>query len=138
MNVFINMLAASDIASSIDRSTPLSERLVLSFNTLVIGLGTVMIVLALLWGILELSGLVFHKIPNKKKQSMQEIVDNNSFESEPEVLETTDSGNENEEDIIAVITAAVAAHIDFENMNLKQEEKIEGFRVVSFKKINRR
>ncbi len=120
--------AAVGMTESIDPSVPLSERLALGGQVLILGLGTVFAVLALLWGILELFRIIFAR-PAKKAEPAEAPV------SEPETVETeTDDGNDGE--IVAAITAAVAAYIDAENEAYGNTAQ-GGFRVVSYKKLGK-
>lgn len=130
MNALLYLTSAG-MNESIDRSQPLSERLALGGETLLLGLGTVMLVLALLWGVLELFRVVFYH-PEKTKPAEPEP----EIELPPEAVEQNDDS-----ELVAVITAAAAAYIDAENEAKRAAGEnaphAEGFRVVSFKKITK-
>ena len=127
-NLFIYMLGAG-VAESIDRSVPLGERMALGLEVTVLGLGTCIAVLALLWGILEIFRLVFYH-PAKNNA-------NSAAEEAPVESVAEDAGSaEDEGELIAAITAAVQCYLDAENAAGATKSSC-GFRVVSFKKIDR-
>ena len=94
----------------------------------VVGIGIVFLILALLWGVLELFKLFFYVLPNRKAAKTE--VAPSAVASQPAVTEApvpqTDNGA-----LIAAITAAITAY---------RAEKgttgsyAGGFRVVSFKR----
>lgn len=113
------------------------ERATIALQGTVTGLVMVFAVLALLWGIVTLSKVVFYDLPNKKKErerkkrvsvaapvAVEEGVSDVFATSE--TIEETDDG-----EIAAVITAAIAAMLDSEEY---KNEFVGGFRVVSFKR----
>lgn len=90
---------------------------------LLLGMLTVFAVLSLLWGVLELFRLFFHELPKRRKQK--------ETAQKPEATVSTpvqieESAPRNDEEIAAVIAAAIAA--------AKQDTPNGQFRVVSFKK----
>ena len=91
--------------------------------------GMVMIfaVLSILWGVLSLFKFFFVK-PEKKveKSAPVEVKAEPVVESAPVVAST------NDDELVAVITAAVAAYIASEDPAVAQN----GFRVVSFRRAN--
>lgn len=112
------------------------ERLELAGQVLLIGLGMVFAVLALLWGILTIFGKVMTR---QKKQANEpapapeapaEEIAPALSEPEPAAASAEDDG-----ELIAVITAAVAAAIESDEVLSSRFES--GFRVVSFKKSTR-
>ena len=120
----INLLCAAtaDINSSMDFTDPWYARLLDGCKTLVLGLLIVFSVLALLWGFLELFKVIFYH-PEKQ----------NKAEAAPEVPAVTETVEENnDEELTAVITAAVYAYISEECKT--ENKKVPAFRVVSFKK----
>ena len=88
-------------------------------SMVLIGMATIFAVLCLLWGCLVIFKLVFHDIPEKRKNADKIEV---SDELIPAKAETTGSDDE----IIAVIAAAIA-------MAESESDGIK-FRVVSFKR----
>ena len=109
------------------------ERLEYALQGTVTGLLMVFAVLGLLFGIISLSKVVFYDIPEKKKMKKQKA------HTAPAVVAPTpapaaaaeESAVQDDGELIAVITAAVAAMIesgDYKN------EFVGGFRVVSFKR----
>lgn len=130
-------LAAADVSGSIDRSTPLSERLELGGEVTALGLGTVFLILMLLWGVLTLFRLVFYTIPNRKKQTVEQkqaeidIPDNFAGES---TAETDEASGSDDGELVAAITAAVAEYLAAESSASSEPAASKGFRVVSFKR----
>lgn len=123
----IIMLLAGAV-TSIDRSVPMSERLIMGIKTLVLGMGIVMFILAFLWGILELFKLIFYDIPNKRKIKTPVIPETVKITADAEPVE--DVINSADDEIIAAISAAIAVYREIESGN----EFTGGFRVVSFRK----
>lgn len=112
------------------------ERLELAGQVVLIGLGMVFAVLALLWGILVIFGKVMTRQkkqadePTPAPEAPAEQTVSAVSESEPAVPSAEDDG-----ELIAVITAAVAAAI--ESDEVLSSRFASGFRVVSFKKSAR-
>ncbi len=111
------------------------ERLEYALQGTVTGMVMVFAVLGLLFGIISLSKVVFYDIPEKKRMKKQkahaavEAADAPTPAPEAESAESINAQDDGE--LIAVITAAVAAMIesgDYKN------EFAGGFRVVSFKR----
>lgn len=113
------------------------ERLALAGQVVLIGLGMVFAVLALLWGILALFGKVMTR--TKKQTAPAEpvapvepaapVAEEPVADAAATVAETDDG------ELIAVITAAVAAAIESDEE--LSSHFASGFRVVSFKKSAR-
>ena len=110
------------------------ERLEYALQGTVTGLLMVFAVLGLLYGIISLSKVVFYDIPEKKRMKKQKVHTAPAVVVAPTpapVAVAEESAAEDEGELIAVITAAVAAMIesgDYKN------EFVGGFRVVSFKR----
>ena len=107
------------------------ERLSLSGQMTLQGLGTVFLVLALLWGAMVLFKLFLHDIPNKRKKQVPSETAQEASEAAAAAPETQKTAQD-EGALIAVITAAVIA--------ARTEQGVadaEGFRVVSFKRTGR-
>lgn len=111
------------------------ERLELAGQVVLIGMGMVFAVLALLWGILAIFGKVMSRQgkqtgePAPTPEALDAQIVPAVSEPEPAVAETDDG------ELIAVITAAVAAAI--ESDEVLSSRFASGFRVVSFKKSAR-
>ena len=100
----------------------LGEKFSLSGEMLLRGMGTIFMVLIILWGILALFGKVFSGPGKKTAEKMPETVQAAEPVSEPEVADAADDGA-----LIAVITAAVEAY------RSENEVGNTAFRVVSFR-----
>ena len=112
----------------------MSERLEYALQGTVTGMLMIFLVLGLLAAIVSLSKVVFYDIPNKKKGE-KEAASTPVTVAEPTVEEETDEAIYTEDDtqLAAVITAAIAAMLDSEQYS---NEFKSGFRVVSFKRVN--
>ncbi len=113
---------------------PMSERIAYSLRMLVVGLGMVFVVLAILWGVLVLSRILLHDIPERRKNKTGGQTEANISVAKPlPQTETTPapvSGNNNDV-LVAVITAAIAA-----TMAEQGNAPAGGFRVVSFRRAS--
>ena len=98
-----------------------SEILGLGGQVVLIGMLTVFSVLGLLWGCLAIFKLVFHDIPAKKTKKV--AIESETVES---IVEPVSSADQDEE-IVAVIAAAIAAAESESGGELK-------FKVVSFRR----
>ena len=116
---------SGDIAGD---SLTLWERFEYALQGTVTGLLMVFAVLALLWGIVSLSKVIFYDIPRKRKANEEKTADAVS-----EVLNDTSQPETDDAQLTAVITAAVAAMIESGEY---KEEFAGGFRVVSFKRAS--
>ena len=90
------------------------------------GMATVFLVLILMWGVLGIFRIIFTKKDNKEKNSSAPVVEAPA----PEPQAEDESVDETE--LIAVITAAVAAYRAAESDGASDN----GFRVVSFKRAS--
>ena len=108
---------------------PMSERLSLGIQVLVIGMATVFSVLVIIWLVLLLFKLFAYTLPQKRnaKKAAEAIENSRKPESipVPEVAEQNESTDEYE--IIAAITAALEEYRAASGVSLP-------FRVVSFKR----
>ncbi len=111
------------ISASMDKTTPLSERMALGLQTMVLGLGTVFSILIIIWGILSLFRLFFYTIPNSRKKTNTTV----AAPQETEVSEEAFNKN-NDEETVAAISAAIAVYLD---------KPVSSFRVVSFKRFDK-
>ena len=112
---------------------PLGERLGDGLQVFVIGIAAVFAVLAVLWGVLALFKIFFYDLPEKKKAKAKAARDdakNHSNELVPVVVGAENAAeNDNDEQLIAVITAAIAAY------NADAGKNALPFRVVSYKRV---
>ena len=102
-----------------------------------LGMLMVFSVLAILWIVLAVFKLIFVGVEPKKKQvktPADEVVATPVEETEENIVSVEDNDNISGE-LLAVITAAVAAYMAEENGG---EAPVEGFRVVSFKRTGSR
>lgn len=105
---------------------PLNERLLYGLQVLVIGIVTVFVVLALLWGAMALFKIFFYNIPNKKMNAGSATV--TEVENVPAAADiplATAAADDTQ--LIAVITAAIAAYNACAGNRLP-------FRVVSYRR----
>ena len=102
------------------------ERLALAGEMTLIGMAMVFAVLAILWGVLAIFKMIFAK-PEPKKKAEPAPAPAPVAEPEP-VVAVADSDDE----LVAVITAAVAAYI----ADQEPGAYAGGFRVVSFRRAN--
>lgn len=112
------------------------ERLELAGQVFLIGMGMVFAVLALLWGILALFGKVMTR--TKKQTAPAEPVapvEPAAPVAEEPVADAATVAEADDGELIAVITAAVAAAIESDEE--LSSRFASGFRVVSFKKSAR-
>jgi len=100
------------------------------WQTPLLGVGMVFLVLAILWGVLTIFKFIFAEAPAKKKSDMVEDAQPEA-EAEEEIVEPI-VYEQNDDELVAVITAAVAAYIASEDPDVASQ----GFRVVSFRRTN--
>ena len=91
----------------------------------IVGLLTVFAVLAIIWGVLELFHFISHGKAKKKSDSVAPTV-TVAPASEPAPIVSAPASQLNDDEIIAVIAAAIAT--------AQSENPIGSFRVVSFKR----
>ena len=98
------------------------------WQTPLIGMAMIFLVLATLWGVLTIFKFIFAQPQKPKAKIEQETV------SEPEIVEEVPVEVEeyNDDELVAVITAAVATYISSEDPAMLES----GFRVVSFRRTN--
>ncbi len=95
--------------------------------TAVLGIATVFVVLATIWGCLEVFKYVFYTIPERNKKASASATAEEAAPVTEAVEETSDDG-----EIVAAIIAAITAMRADEAA--EQGTKSTGFRVVSFRK----
>lgn len=125
--------AADGVASSIDRSQPIVERIMLGLETTLLGMGTVFAVLVILMGVLYLFRLFFYTLPNRRKKARSAAT--------AAAQETEEAGSaplcDGDGALIAAITAAIAVYLDAEAKNGSSEGSTgnePSFRVVNFRR----
>ena len=117
----LNLMVPATLAIS-------SETLEMLWQTPLLGMVMVFAVLAILWAVLVLFKFIFAK-PTKEKKP--EPVAEKTVEA-VEINEEIAADDTDDGELIAVITAAVAAYIANEEPNVVTN----GFRVVSFRRAN--
>ena len=115
------------LAASYSAET-LSEKLLLGGQVSLLGMGTVFAVLAILWGLVELLHLLLTGFSGDKKKKATAAAEAPAAAPAP-AAETPAAAPADDLEIIAVITAAVAA---------ASGSSPSSFRVVSFKRANSR
>lgn len=94
------------------KNLPLSEALAMGGETTLLGLAIVFAVLIILMLVLMLFKVVFYKDPSKQTVSVDTA---ESVEPAAEIMENTTD----EEELVAVLTAAVAASLNTSTYNLR-------------------
>ena len=102
-----------------------AERLALAGQMTLIGMGMIFAVLSLLWAVLAIFKIVFAR--PKKEKTVAPV-------AAPAPVEETvvEEDASNDDELVAVITAAVAAYMAQE----EPDAAPNGFRVVSFRRTN--
>ena len=95
--------------------------------TAVLGIATVFVVLALIWGCLEVFKYVFYTIPERNKKAEAEPAD----KAVEEAVVYEEPAADDDGEIVAAIIAAITA---MRAEELGEGAKKSGFRVVSFRK----
>ena len=107
------------------------DRLALAGQMTLIGMGMIFSVLAILWAVLAIFKLVFARPQGKKVKTEKKVEPAPAPVAEPTPVVAPVTA-QNDDELVAVITAAVAAYIATEEPNAYQG----GFRVVSFRRAN--
>ncbi len=110
-----------------------AERIEYAISVTIQGMLMVFAVLALLWGVVAIFKVVLHDIPEKraaKKQALSAAVAEVAAPAE-QPAEVVPAPEEDEGEIVAAITAAIAATLASEEY---RDQFASGFRVVSFKR----
>lgn len=118
-SLFLTDTAVSGIESVMNSTLSLNERLALGLEVTLLGLGTVFAVLIILWAVLSVFRLVFYKPGEPKKITKPIKADDVA------VPVVSEAPKNNDEELVAVITAAISVMID---------KPQTSFRVVSFKR----
>lgn len=110
-----------NFGEEVSNSAPLSDRLMMGLQTALLGMGVIFVVLIILWAVLSVFKLVFYK--SKAEEKAVEPT------PAPAVVESVPTAPtpaaQNDEEIVAAITAAIAVMLDVPQTS---------FRVVSFKR----
>ncbi len=131
-----------DIASSIDRTTPLADRMKSGLETMFLGLGTVFAVLILLWGILVLFRVVFYDLPSRRKaaEKKPETIEPQAetLNKIPQAEDAVPSAQDHptEAELAAAISAAISLYLE-STPCANGNPPSTAFRVVNFRKISR-
>ncbi|GHU36319.1 hypothetical protein FACS1894105_06490 [Clostridia bacterium] len=123
------------LATNADGSSTIAQKAVFGLQTLLIGMGIVFGILILLWIVLEIFGFIARKLTAKSLATKAETaaIDDSSAEETPaEPITEAAEEDEDESELIAVITAAIEAarSVEAAETGFAPGE----FRVVSFKK----
>lgn len=103
------------------------EKLQYGGEMLLVGMGTVFVVLATLWGCLELMHFLMEKFNNRSKSSTK--AESTSIINQSAIAPTnTTTYQDDDDEIVAVIAAAIAA--------AQAEHPQLQFRAVAFKRIH--
>ena len=137
------MLNITVIAAQAEANTQViedfSERLSLFGEVTLLGMGTVFIVLAILWGLIALIGFFFDlhnkKVAAKNSAAKEKAASAAAKVPATPVAEQTPAQQDNNGALVAAITTAIAAYIDADET--LQEEYSGGFRVVSFRRAGK-
>ena len=137
-NIASVLALASGMGSSIDTSVPITERLGIGLELLIVGLGTVFSVLLILWGVLALFKVFFYDMKNKDANPAEKKPEPTPAAptAAPEPVQPAAQADDGE--LIAAITAAVAAYLDAEAQAQGLPQCDTKFRVVSFRRAGRR
>ena len=108
------------VSGAAKKSLTLSDKLGYILNTALVGYLLVFAVLAVIWVIIEIFGKVLHRKDKTDVSAEQKVVVD-------AVTETEETETKNDEELVAVIAAAISAYT---------EKPLSSFRVVSFRKNN--
>ena len=104
-----------------------TDRLQVGGQTVALGMLIVFVVLALLWIILEVAGHMASKQSEPKIKAIEQVP---VAAANPAPIVQEQTSYENDEEVVAAITAAISLMLEAENAPVK------GFRVVSFKRVS--
>lgn len=121
--------AVGNVAVSIDRSIPMSERMLTGLQTMLLGLGTVFSALIIIMCVLLLFKLFFYVIPQRREKA------HSTAEKSGDDAVAADAADSQEDGaLVAAITAAVAVYMSAEDPESGNAENGPAFRVVNFKR----
>ena len=125
----MNTAMIRNVMMAADGVKPLGERLGDGLQVFVIGMLAVFGVLAVLWGVLVLFKIAFYDLPEKKKaEAAKKALENTPAPAAPAAAPEAAS-EEDDTQLIAVITAAIAAY------TADCGKQALPFRVVSYKRL---
>ncbi|MBO5898950.1 MAG: OadG family protein [Clostridia bacterium] len=115
---------------------PMADRLAYSLRMLIVGLGMVFVVLAILWGVLVLSRILLHDMPNRRREeekgeSQKAVATAPAAPAPTPAPVVVPAPAQTDAALIAVITAAISAAMAEEG-----SAPAGGFRVVSFRRVS--
>jgi len=138
-NIASILALASGMGSSIDTSVPLTERMAIGIEMLVVGLGTVFAILLILWGVLALFKVVFYDLKNPNAKPAEKKAEEPKAEPVPApAAAPAPAAQSDDGELVATITAAVAAYLDAEAQANGMAVCDTRFRVVSFRRAGKR
>ena len=110
------------------KDLPLSEALAMGGETTVIGLSIVFGVLIILMIVLMLFKVIFYKDPKKQAAKEAKLVSMEAGTDGPTAVYTTEETDMDESELIAVLTAAVAASLNTStyNLQIKSYRRVDG------------
>ncbi|MBQ2766091.1 MAG: OadG family protein [Clostridia bacterium] len=108
-----------NFGDEVSNSAPLSDRLMFGLQTALLGMGVIFAVLIILWAVLSVFKLVFYKGDSEETSKATEVAPAPIPQSVPVQSAPNDA------ELVAVITAAIAATLD---------KPQTSFRVVSFRR----
>ena len=131
---YLNVAIINSLITVAAEEITYGQKIANGLVVVVVGMLAIFAVLGALMCVLSLFKVFFYDIPEKKKAALkakQEQVKLNSSEIVPVIIGSESSTTESEDDsqLIAVITAAVAAYI------ADSEKSVLPFRVVSYKRL---
>lgn len=110
-----------NFGEEVSNSAPFSDRVMMGLQTTLLGMGVIFTVLIMLWAVLSVFKLVFYK-GGKTEKKVEPIPAPTTVESVPAAPAPA---AQNDEEIVAAITAAIAVMLDVPTTS---------FRVVSFRR----
>ena len=137
-NIASILALASGMGSSIDTSIPFSERMGVGLELLVVGMGTVFAILLILMGVLALFKVVFYDLKNPNAKPAPKAKEEPKPAPAPAPAPVPAPAASDDGELIAAITAAVAAYLDAEAQANGMTACDTRFRVVSFRRAGRR
>ena len=110
-----------NLGDEVKNAAPFSERVMMGLETALLGMGVIFSVLIILWAVLSVFKLIFYRPAKTEKKAEAQPVT-----AEAAQVQAADSATEiNDEELVAVITAAIAAMTD---------KPATSFKVVSFRR----
>ncbi len=126
-----NILAASSGAADLGGAFS-AERWGYAGQMTLLGMVMIFAVLSILWIILSLFKVVFAKGESTPKKKAEKVEQTAKHAEPAPVVVPTPVVQHTDEELVAILTAAVAAYIESEGQS---ESYAGGFRVVSFRRV---